>query len=322
MTFRVVSTFSGCGGSSLGYKMAGAEVVAAVEWDDHAVQCYRANHPTTKIFHGDISDTSGEDILAATGMKRGELDLLDGSPPCQGFSTAGKRVLDDERNSLFREHLRLVDELNPRNVVIENVSGMIKGKMRVVASEIVSSLKSRGYKVAAGLMEAQYFGVPQLRPRVFFIASRVGVPSMPRPTSPPIPCRIALRGVDPGPIPLMTSATARACAHLCKPGENGQKMLARMRPEKSGWFNWIKLDPDRPSPTLIKMSGMQFHWECRPITIPEALVLTGFPVDYKLPPPPGCTERQAYGMPWMRIGNSVAPPMTREIAKQVFMRMD
>src|SRR3990167_8489915 len=115
---KVVSTFAGCGGSSTGYEMAGCEVVAAVEWDDHAVQCYRLNHPRTHVFHGDIANITGAQILNATGLDVGELDVLDGSPPCQGFSTVGGRVLDDPRNQLFQQHMRLVRELRPRHVVI------------------------------------------------------------------------------------------------------------------------------------------------------------------------------------------------------------
>ena len=136
---RVVSTFAGCGGSSLGYKRAGCQVVAAVEWDAHAATCYRLNHPGTLVMQRDIKTVTGVEIMEATGLAVGELDILDGSPPCQGFSTSGKRVLDDPRNTLFREHLRLVDELRPRAVVIENVAGMARGKMRLLTTAITAA---------------------------------------------------------------------------------------------------------------------------------------------------------------------------------------
>lgn len=311
---KVISTFSGCGGSSTGYKAAGCEVVACVEWDAHAVECYRANHPTTQVFHGDIHKVTGEMLLNATGLDVGELDILDGSPPCQGFSTAGKRVLDDPRNSLFKQQLRLIDELKPKHVVIENVSGMIKGTMKPVAGEVVASLKERGYKVAAGLMEAQYFGVPQLRPRVFFIGSRIGQPSLPRPTSRPVPCGVALRGVVPDEVVRLT-AGGQFFAHNAKPGETGPDVMVRFG-RKEGWYNVFMMHPDRPSQTLTKTypgHGMCFHWDRRHVSIREALVLTGFPADYILP--------GAFKDRWARIGNSVAPPMSREIVKQVLGRM-
>ena len=308
---RVVSTFAGCGGSSTGYEMAGCEVVAAVEWESHAALCYRANHPRTHLFEGDIAEATGEKILNATGMDVGDLDILDGSPPCQGFSTVGNRVLDDPRNVLFQQHMRLVRELRPKHVVIENVSGMIKGKMRTVAAEVVSSLKVEGYAVAAGLMEAQYFGVPQLRPRVFFIGSRIGQPILPRPTSRPIPCRIALAGVEPDEVIVPISSGQRLVATHMQPGEEGAAMLRRLG-RRPGWFSVKMLHPDRPSQTITKSERGQntlWHWDRRHVSIREALVLTGFPPTYILPG----TFRQR----WARVGNAVAPPMSREIARML-----
>jgi len=310
---KVISTFSGCGGSSTGYKAAGCEVVACVEWDAHAVECYRANHPTTQVFHGDIHKVTGEMLLNATGLDVGELDILDGSPPCQGFSTAGKRVLDDPRNSLFKQQLRLIDELKPKHVVIENVSGMIKGAMKPVAGEVVASLKERGYKVAAGLMEAQYFGVPQFRPRVFFIGSRIGQPSLPRPTSRPVSCRVALRGVVPDETPPMSPKQRLLCKDI-QIGEDGADAMKRLTGREIDYATKM-LHPDKPSPTLLKTwpPGGFFHWERRFLSIREALVLTGFPAGYILP--------GAFKDRWARIGNSVAPPMSREIVKQVLGRI-
>ncbi len=90
-SFTVVSTFSGCGGSSLGYQLAGGKVLLAVEWDDNAVATYRLNFKDTPIYHGDIGKLTVEACCSRAGIEPGELDILDGSPPCQGFSTAGKR---------------------------------------------------------------------------------------------------------------------------------------------------------------------------------------------------------------------------------------
>lgn len=309
---KVISTFAGCGGSSTGYKAAGCEVVACVEWDDHAVQCYRANHPTTKVFHGDIHKVTGEALLQATGLDVGELDILDGSPPCQGFSTAGKRVLDDPRNSLFKQQLRLIDELKPKHIVIENVAGMVKGKMKTIAGEVVASLKERGYRVAAGVMEAQYFGVPQFRPRTFFIGSRLMQPFLPKAISAPIPCGRALRGIEPDEIVFPWNPSSRLLAKHLSPGETGSNVMRRIG-RKDGWFNSCMLHPDRPAPTIMKSlsgTGRIYHWDRRHVSIREALVLTGFPVDYIL--------SGSFKERWARIGNSVAPPMSREIARQVF----
>lgn len=170
--FTVVSTFSGCGGSSTGYVWAGGKVLLAVEWDDNAVETYHLNYPDTPIYHGDIAQLSVEECLERTGLQVGELDILDGSPPCQGFSTAGKRVMDDPRNQLFQEYIRLLRGLKPKVFVMENVSGMVKGKMKLIFAEIMRELKASGYKVSARLLNAMYFGVPQSRQRMIFIGVR------------------------------------------------------------------------------------------------------------------------------------------------------
>lgn len=123
----VVSLFAGCGGSSLGYSMAGFREPLAVEWDEYAVETFRANFPDVPVWQGDIAELSVEECLRLTGLQPGELDVLDGSPPCQGFSTAGRRKMDDGRNQLFQEYVRLLRGLRPKVLVMENVSGMVKG---------------------------------------------------------------------------------------------------------------------------------------------------------------------------------------------------
>ena len=168
----VVSLFAGCGGSSLGYSMAGFRELLAVEWDEHAVETFKANFPDVPVWQGDIAELSVEEYLRLTGLQPGELDVLDGSPPCQGFSTAGRRKMDDGRNQLFQEYVRLLRGLRPKVLVMENVSGMVKGKMKLIFVEILRELKASGYKVSARLMNAMYFGVPQSRERMIFIGIR------------------------------------------------------------------------------------------------------------------------------------------------------
>ena len=179
----VISTFSGAGGSSLGYSMSGYREPLAVEWDDNAVATFKLNFPDVPVYHGDIAKLSVEQVLEMTGLQPGQLDVFDGSPPCQGFSTAGKRNIDDSRNQLFREYVRLLRGLKPKVFVMENVSGMVKGKMKLVFVEILKELKASGYKVSARLLNAMYFNVPQSRQRLIFIGVRndLGVePSHPK----------------------------------------------------------------------------------------------------------------------------------------------
>ena len=168
----VISLFAGCGGSSLGYSMAGYRELLAVEWDDHAVATFKLNFPEVPVYHGNIAKLSVEECLRLAGIGPGELDVLDGSPPCQGFSTAGKRRMDDGRNTLFREYVRLLRGLKPKVLIMENVSGMVKGKMKLIFAEILKELKESGYHVSARLMNAMYYGVPQSRQRMIFVGVR------------------------------------------------------------------------------------------------------------------------------------------------------
>ncbi len=169
----VISTFAGGGGSSLGYSMAGFKELLAVEMDNNAVETFKLNFPEVPVFHGDIGALSVEECLSRARLSApGDLDVLDGSPPCQGFSTAGKRQMSDNRNQLFQEYVRLLRGLQPKAFIMENVSGMVKGKMKLIFAEILRELKASGYEVKAWLLNAKYFYVPQSRERMIFIGVR------------------------------------------------------------------------------------------------------------------------------------------------------
>lgn len=180
---NVVSTFSGCGGSSLGYRMAGFKVLAALEFVDAAVETYKANFPTTTVITKDIRDVSPKDILKEIGLEPGELDVLDGSPPCASFSMAGKRqngwgkvknYSDTVQRSddLFFEFIRLIEGLSPKVFVAENVEGLLRGKAKGYFKRIIEMMRSAGYSVKCGLLDASYYGVPQSRKRAIFIGVR------------------------------------------------------------------------------------------------------------------------------------------------------
>lgn len=163
--------------------MAGYRELLAVEWNDLAVETFCANFPAVPVYHGDINALSVEHIIQQTDVQVGKLDVLDGSPPCQGFSTAGKRFLEDERNQLFREYVRILHGLQPKAFVMENVSGIIKGSMKLIFSCILQALKAAGYAVSAYLLNTRYFHVPQTRERMIFIGLRndLGIiPSYPK----------------------------------------------------------------------------------------------------------------------------------------------
>jgi DNA (cytosine-5)-methyltransferase 1 len=181
--FNVISTFSGCGGSSLGYKMAGYRVLWANEFIPAAQDTYIANHKDTFLNRNDIRQVTPEDIFKETGLSKGELDIFDGSPPCAAFSTAGKREAGwgkvkkysdtvQRVDDLFFEYTRLLKGLKPKTFVAENVSGLVKGTAKGYFKEILKTLINCGYNVKAKVLDASWLGVPQARQRLIFIGVR------------------------------------------------------------------------------------------------------------------------------------------------------
>lgn len=316
----VISTFAGCGGSSLGYKMAGFDVRLAVEFDKDAITTYRRNFPKTPIWETDIADLSPEKAMEMAHVKPGELDVLDGSPPCQGFSTAGKRRINDARNSLFKEYARLLQTIQPRAMVMENVSGLVKGKMRLVFRDILLELGQCGYDVKARILNTKWHGVPQSRARVIFIGIRNDLntkPEHPHPTTKPMTCGEALEGIDAkGP---RLSEKVMSLMKATKPGKSACHTLQK----RGGWtkaryFNMMRLDQRRPSPTILKMwalgaSGI-VHWDGEHMLSADAVKRLGsFPDDFDL----GDWKETV-----KRVGNSVPPLFMKAIAGKVKETLD
>jgi DNA (cytosine-5)-methyltransferase 1 len=182
--FNAVSTFSGCGGSSTGDRMAGFRIKYASEFIPAAQETYRANMAAhTYLDTRDIREVTGAELLAAAGLGVGEIDLFDGSPPCASFSTAG--ALDDgwgkvkkysdttqRTDDLFFEYIRLIKETQPRTFVAENVAGLVRGVAKGYFLMILKELKAAGYQVSARVLNAAWLGVPQVRNRLILVGVR------------------------------------------------------------------------------------------------------------------------------------------------------
>lgn len=312
----VVSLFAGCGGSSLGYSMAGYRELLAVEWDDHAAAMFRLNFPDVPLYHGDVTDLDP----AAFGLVPGELDVLDGSPPCQGFSTIGKRDAADERNDLFRQYARLLDAWQPRTFVMENVAGLVKGKMKVNFVEMLRVLKAAGpgYRIVVKLLDASYFRVPQARPRLIFIGIRADLDREPRHPIPDSRRRRTVRDAwadlsDPGMIPpINPKHKVAALIPAIRPGQSGADALAADG-RKPAWFGISRLSWDRPAPTLVKAfsvsggHGFLHPAENRRVGAAELKRLQSFPDEYDF-------GESTYTEIHARLGNSVPPLLMYAIA--------
>jgi len=191
--FTVISTFAGGGGSSTGYRLAGGNILCVNEFVEEARNTYKENYPNTPILPDDINKLSGQEFLDITGLGVGELDILDGSPPCSAFSMAGnvshgkgnthkdafgktkgysdiKEVSNIE--DLFFEFLRVADVIKPKVIIAENVAGLTMGEAKQYFNKIQNTFEKIGYDVCAKVLNSAYFGVPQTRSRVFFIGVR------------------------------------------------------------------------------------------------------------------------------------------------------
>ena len=188
-----VDLFSGAGGMSLGFEQAGYDVVAAIEYDPVHAATHAFNFPQCEVLCRDASLVSAEDVLAAAerGYKRlhpgkvwpGRLDALIGGPPCQGFSTGGKREQDDERNDLLLHFVRLVEELRPRTFCLENVAGLLEDKFSDIRESAFRRLREAGYALSGTdkPVNSLNFGVPQSRRRVIVLGALGNVaPSRPQ----------------------------------------------------------------------------------------------------------------------------------------------
>ncbi|WP_417519890.1 DNA cytosine methyltransferase [Minwuia sp.] len=172
-----IDLFCGAGGLSEGLRQAGFYVLAGNDFDEAAGSTFASTHKEAKFLAGSVQKISATDFLKASNLKRGELDCLVGGPPCQAFSVYNhQRGMHDERSQLFREYLRLVEGLNPRWVIMENVTGITSAGAGEAVQAILKGLKGLGYIVEHKILRAEEYGVPQERRRVVFIGNRLGQP--------------------------------------------------------------------------------------------------------------------------------------------------
>jgi DNA (cytosine-5)-methyltransferase 1 len=321
--YRVASTFSGCGGSCLGYRMAGYRVTYANEFIEEAQRTYKANHPNSYLDTRDIRQVKPEDVLEKAGVNRGDLDLLDGSPPCSAFSTAGKReagwgkvkAYSDKAqrvDDLFFEYVRLIDGIRPKVFVAENVSGLVKGTAKGYFKRILAALREPGYRVSCRVLDAQWLGVPQMRQRTIFVGVRDD---------------LGIEPVHPAPLPYRYSVQD-ACPHIAYQGDNGGFGKGGMRPARqpSGSFgaglttgngvfppsvvsdftsSQLK-DAETSYNLTVATASLKSGMTVRRMTLQELRRIGGFPDDFQLTG--DFTQR------WERIGRAVPPLMMARIA--------
>jgi len=171
---KIIDLFAGVGGLSYGFAYDdNFEIIAANEILPNMAKAYELNHPSVKVYCKDIKEFGIKDLKKDFGIKKGEIDLIIGGPPCQAYSTVGKRLIDDPRGKLFKEYYRILKELDPKVFLYENVKGLLSMQNGELLKTIISLFESLGYKVLYKVLNSADYGVPQIRERVIIIGTKL-----------------------------------------------------------------------------------------------------------------------------------------------------
>jgi DNA (cytosine-5)-methyltransferase 1 len=340
-TFAAIDLFCGAGGLTLGLKQAGFEVLAAVEIEPIAAETYGLNHPEVHLIQNDIRRIDIKRLKKHLKLKKGDLDLLAGCPPCQGFSslrTNNKSVsVYDKRNDLLFEFLRFVKELLPKAIMMENVPALAKGKRVLV---LLKQLKLLGYKIdenSLRVVDSADFGVPQRRKRMILQSARKGhlapTSSSKRETVRQCLTEAGLKPVGESGDPLhdfVAKRSAKVDAIIKAIPKNGgsrsslptELVLPCHRRNPNGFRDvYGRMKWDDVSPTITggcgnPSKGRFIHpEEDRAISLREAALLQTFPANYKF------SLNRGRDKVALMIGNALPPKFIQhhaiEIAKHI-----
>ena len=280
-----ISLFCGCGGSSYGYRKSGFSDLLGIDHNPKSCESYGLNFPNAEVWNRDIKKVSPKEILSKFGLYKGDLDLLDSSPPCQGFSIAGKREVLDTRNELFLHTKRFITGLLPKVFIIENVDGLLHGKMRGIFNHIIEELEKTPYRIKWKSLNTIYYGVPQSRQRVIIMGVRKDLDKEP-----------------------MFPEREEYIQYI---GD----VIPNIDFHSRGQFDKRLKSVDSLAYTITKTPSMFFveNGIKRKPTIDELKILQGFPKSFKL--------KGTYNEKWGMIGNSVPPPLTERIGKVIINKI-
>lgn len=338
MSYTFIDLFSGAGGMSLGFEMAGFKSILAIDnWQD-ALDTYRKNNPDAKTLCADLSKIDIVKVQKEYGIK--SVDLIIGGPPCQGFSVAGKRIVDDIRNKLYKSFVAFVEHFSPRMFVMENVPNILTIGNGIVKESILNDFRSLGYEVQYRVLTASDYGVPQNRRRAIFVGTKGKPFEFPSPTiKNKVTASQALSD-------LPENSIADGSAYPCQASSDFQKWA---RTSSTGLFNheatvhnertksiialvpdggnykdlppelqgtrkvhiaWTRLNSSKPSFTIDTGHRHHFHYKFNRIpTVRECARIQSFPDDYVFT----CSRTSQY----KQVGNAVPPLMAKAIAESI-----
>lgn len=331
--FTAIDLFSGCGGTTVGLKQAGYRVLCAVELASAPMRAYAANHPEVLLKKEDIRNINCAQMLRDLKLEKGELDLLAGCPPCQGFSTMrtknGKILVHDDRNNPVQQFYRFTRSFLPKAVMLENVPGL---KDSEEFSDFVRKMRKLGYLGEWKILNAKDFGVPQRRRRLIYVAGYKKHLSADAEVLPEISVRSAISELpEPGnsgdklhDLPERRSEHIQRMISLV-PKDGGSRtdlpdeFVLPCHKKRTDGFKDVygRMAWEKPSPTITggcasPSKGRFLHPEKdRCITLREAAVLQGFPVDYKFPEPLNKADLA------LMIGNALPAPFIHAHASKI-----
>ncbi|WP_040554184.1 DNA cytosine methyltransferase [Prevotella multiformis] len=342
-TYNVLDLFCGCGGMSYGFEKAGFDVLLGIDvWKD-ALVTYQHNHRSGGVLCADLSVITGKEVGQHLGGK--QVDVIIGGPPCQGFSVAGKRIVDDDRNKLYKGFVRMVSCFHPKAFVMENVPNILTIGNGVIKESIIKDFSELGYKVSYKVLLASDYGVPQNRRRAIFVGMLDGTEFVfPSPTlETPVTCKEAISDLPEDSLPeggeypadpqseyqkLMREGSDGVYNHEITVHNERTKEIIAMVPDGGNYKDlpielqntrkvhiaWTRLNSMRPSLTIDTGHFHHFHYEYNRVpTARESARIQSFPDTFVFIGNKTSKLKQ--------IGNAVPPFMAQAIAGQILKHL-
>lgn len=320
--FSYVDLFSGAGGMSLGFNEAGFKNVFSVEFNEKIAKTYEMNFPDHKLFVGDIKQLNNNDIDEM--LQGRSVDVIVGGPPCQGFSMAGnpgRTFIDDPRNELFKEFVRVVSNIRPSIFVMENVARLATHNGGKTMEEILNSFQDLGYEVQYKVLQAADYSIPQKRQRVFIVGTIPGIEfHYPEPSGKVISVKDAIDDLPklengevsevPNHFAMKHSDQMLKKMSFISDGGSRDEIPESIRPKSGDARKYIKYDSKLPAYTVTGDNRKIFHYNQNRALSPRELArIQTFPDDFVFYGTSGSIQQQ--------IGNAVPPLLAKQIAEQV-----
>lgn len=337
--YSVLDLFCGCGGLSLGFEMAGFDIKLAIDnWED-ALVTYRKNHKGAQTLNADLLNLNPQEVELKYNIK--DLDVIIGGPPCQGFSVAGKRIIDDDRNKLYKSFVRFVDHFRPKTFLMENVPNILSIGGGAIKDAILKDFTELGYNVTYKVLIASDYGVPQNRRRAIFVGQLNGdnfkfpeknvdkpvttfealsdlpecsvedgndYPNLPQ-SNYQIFIRNKAKKLYNHQITIHTADTQRIIA-MVPDGENYKCLPKELWSLRKVHIAWTRMNSQKPCFTIDTGHNHHFHYKFNRVpTVRESARIQSFPDTFIFIGGKGSQLRQ--------VGNAVPPLMAKAIAEQI-----